>query len=113
MNIENGTAFSALSEGVVIGCGGIRKHWTGLGEAWAIYGNGCIQKYVKELLYWSRVVIGQSIKDLDLCRVQASSRVDFPGSGLWLKHLGFEIEGLMSKYNPDGTDAYLFAMVKD
>jgi hypothetical protein len=42
-------------------------------------------------------------------RVQATVHVDYVKSIKWLKRLNFEIEGLLKKYGPDGSDYYMMA----
>lgn len=51
------------------------------------------------------------MKDLGLSRVQATIRADFKGAEKWIKILGFEKEGLMRKFGPEGEDHFLFAKV--
>jgi hypothetical protein len=43
-----------------------------------------------------------------LRRMQINVRVDYPEGYRWAKALGFELEGVMKKYGPDGTDYALF-----
>jgi hypothetical protein len=44
-------------------------------------------------------------------RFQMSVRADFGPGIRWAKLLGFEPEGVLSKYGPDGADHILYAKV--
>ncbi len=44
-------------------------------------------------------------------RVQMTVRSDFLCGWKWAKALGFQSEGIMRKYGPDGTDYILFSRV--
>ena len=43
-------------------------------------------------------------------RIDATAREDFPQASRMLEMLGFEREGLMKSYGPDGSSHYLFAL---
>lgn len=45
-------------------------------------------------------------------RIQIEVRKDYTGGQRWAESLGFQQEGLMRKYGPDGSDYYLYARVK-
>lgn len=53
------------------------------------------------------------IQVLDLVRVQTSIRASKPLLVKWMKVLGFEREGLMRNFGPEGDDYYLYARLTD
>jgi len=107
-----GYAYTGVHNDNIIGCGGIYILWHGCGEAWATYPLSfrsniyTVWKYTKKMLQ-------NIIKEHKLHRVQAIARSDFPGGINWLKHLGFEIEGTLRRYCPNGEDAYMCAILTD
>jgi RimJ/RimL family protein N-acetyltransferase len=44
-------------------------------------------------------------------RIDATARADFPPAGRMLEMLGFEAEGLMKQYGPDGASHYIYARI--
>jgi len=65
----------------------------------------------KEFIYVLRESIKYYMEELKLKRVQATIRADFPGAEKWIKIVGFEKEGVMKSYGPEGEDHFLFAKV--
>jgi RimJ/RimL family protein N-acetyltransferase len=105
-----GTAFTGFAEDGIIGCAGILPVWSGVGHAWVVMGKDYkshriwIHKNVKSFM--NKVICG-----LDLRRVQANVVCDFDAGKEWLERMGFENEGRMKKYGPDGKDHYLYARI--
>jgi len=101
----------AIFDGVILGCGGCVVYWNGCAEGWF-----CLTKESQEhkvvTINAIRDVIEMAFKELKLHRMQVTERIDNPQSIKLVEYLGFKREGLMIKYAPDGTDTYLYAMVK-
>lgn len=110
-NEADGPAWTALCDGVLIGAGGIRIFWPGVGEAWAVFPAG-MERFAREIMWATRRQLWGAIRDLNLWRVQATARADFPGACNFLEHLGFQIEAQLGKFSPDGVDAFLYAIVR-
>jgi hypothetical protein len=68
-------------------------------------------KYTKEFIYVLRESSVYYMKELGLTRVHATIRADFHNAEKWIKIVGFEKEGVMRNYGPDGEDHILFAKV--
>jgi len=111
MNELQGPAFTGLYEGKIVGCAGIRVLWPGVGEAWAIFSPEIVN-LKQEAYHYVLKFLSQIVDDWKLHRVQAQARTDFPLASKYLEGLGFVFEGLMRKYYDDGSDAYLFALVR-
>lgn len=58
-----------------------------------------------------RRIIDFYISDLSLRRVWFVVREDFKMGMRWAKALGFSQEGLMKKFMPDGSNAWLYARI--
>ncbi len=108
---EDGLSITGYVNNEIVGCGGIRKMWDGVGEVWLMLSPQtslypirtyeCIKEGLQKL-----------IDDNDLVRLQAWGRVGFAKSHTLFKHLGFKPEGIARKYTPDGVDCILYAIVR-
>ena len=110
-NESGGPGYTGIHHGKVIGCGGVRLFWKGVGEAWGIY-PGCFFQNIREVFYYTKTMLGTIIEENDLRRVQATARVDLGCAQNWLRHLGFKREGRMNNYCPSGNDTYLYSILR-
>ena len=101
-------AYSAWYDGSVVGVGGINWLWSGVGEAWVLFSKDV--KHCKFGIYRATKRILSQYDSYQ--RIQATARVDSPVSCKMLEKLGFEMEGKLRQYSPDGTDNFLYSMVK-
>ena len=102
-----GNSFSGVVDNNVIACGGIMDIWQGRGVAWMLLSSN-ISKWFLKIDRAIRVQIAQS----DLQRLEAYCYCDHLEGKRWLELLGFQQEGIMKKFTPDGKDHYLYARVK-
>lgn len=110
-NNTPGTSYSGFVGDTLLGCGGIKILWHGVGEAWVIFSPDVINH--KIAVY--RIVteyLEKLIQDNNLYRVQAHVGCNFGAAINFVKNLGFEVEGKMRKFYPDGTDAFICALVR-
>lgn len=106
--IPKDKAYSAWHDGHVVGVGGINWLWDGVGEAWVLF-----SKDVKGCKFGIYRATKRILKQYtDFQRIQATARIDSPTSCKMLEKLGFEMEGRLKNYSPDGTDNFLYSMVK-
>lgn len=95
----------------LIAVGGIVWLWDGVGEAWVILHTNADE--VKMGAYRAvRTLFFLLMEEGAYRRVQAMVRTDWERAVKMIEALGFVREGTMKAYFPDGTDAYLYAMVK-
>ena len=80
-------------------------------EVSALVGDNA-KKYPLEFFRTVKSRIENYEMKLDLRRVQCTVRDGFPFLVKFIKMLGFEREGLMRKFGPEGDDYYLYARVK-
>ena len=103
-------SYSMISNGHLIAAGGIFPIWTSTGEAWLIPSDR-VSRVKKSFAYSVRHVFGLLVEENSYRRVQASARADYRGGQRFLEWLGFEREGLMKSYGPDGADYVMYGKV--
>ena len=106
-----GTSYSAFHGDTLIGCGGIRTLWDGVGEGWVLFSTEVVNHKVSIRRYVNKY-FKKIIEENNLHRVQAHVNCEWGLALRFADSLGFEVEGRMVKFNPDGTDSYLFAWVR-
>jgi hypothetical protein len=103
-------SITGFVDGVMVGCGGIRKMWDGVGEVWLM-----LSPEVNRFPIRTGAVIFNGmralIEDNDFTRLQGWCRVDFPQAHTLFRHLGFKAEGMAESYTPDECDCILYGLV--
>tara|TARA_B100000749_G_C18302663_1_gene413279 strand:- start:368 stop:811 length:444 start_codon:yes stop_codon:yes gene_type:complete len=103
-----GLGFSGVNCSRILFCGGCFPVWSGRATAWFILD----QNFDRFDLLWMvkrvRSFLENSMPDT-VRRIDATAREDFPPASRMLEMLGFESEGLMKKYGPDGASHYIYA----
>lgn len=114
MPIDYKTSYTALWDGVIVGAGGASMMWKGVWEFWIILTKNSKRGgiYGITALEAIRRKIDEIIEENDIVRAQATVRLDFPKGIRMLEALGFEREGLLRRYTPDGASVYRYAKVK-
>lgn len=101
-----GPAYSAVDGDEVFACAGLIQQWQGRAIAWALISS----EAGRHMLAIHRAVW----RALDLHpfrRVETAVASDFEEGHRWARMLGFEREGRMRAYTPDGQDCDLYARV--
>jgi hypothetical protein len=102
-----GPAYSAVIDDKVIACLGIIPQWENRAIAWGLI-SGDAGKYF--------IGVHKAVKrflDLqDYARIETSVSCNFDQGHRWAQMLGFEREGMMRKYTPDGRDCDLYARIR-
>ena len=106
-------AVTGWYDGRIFGAGGATIFWEGVAEVWLIYTKET-EKFPKEAFTALKTMLNKLIEDNDLKRIQLTVRADYPIGIRFAEALGFhnETPNGMEKYQPDGTDSYLFAMTR-
>ena len=107
-----GPSYSFFMGDKLVACGGIMIIWPGVGVAWLMTDPEAVLRCVKSFFMAAVRFTRESIQEHSLVRVQASCRADTPAFSRLLEHLGFKREALMRKYGRDGSDQYLYSIVK-
>ena len=110
MQARLGLAVTALVHGKPVAMFGCIVLWTGVAEIWSIISDDA-RRYPKQLTIVAKSFSDIVAQSLSLHRLQLTVRSDEPRALRWAEYLGFEIEGLMKKYSPDGADTYILARV--
>lgn len=114
LNETEGVGYTAVCDGKIIGCGGIRIYWEGVGEAWAVYPRKVGQMHLDPQI--AKKKLYEMIEENKLKRVQSTPRCDWPEGLTYSKWLGFKVEGKMRKYLPDNgelVDCFMMSIIKD
>jgi RimJ/RimL family protein N-acetyltransferase len=102
--LAGGLAFTGRIDGRPVACAGIVPSAYGSGAMWAFLAADA-GPYMLRL---TRAGL-RMLEIARLRRVEANVPADFVAGCRWLPILGFELEGLMRKYGPDGSDHYRYA----
>ena len=102
----NGVAFTCLQGDVPVSCGGFEMMWTGVAQAWFL----CVKDINAMVTRENKRKFHEIVKENGLWRVQAPLRSDFETGEKFAEYMGFELEFVMKKYNPDGTDALMYVL---
>jgi hypothetical protein len=103
-----GRGLAFIERGKVYAVTGLAPLWDGVSEAWFIPTEDMQNKKVQTIRLVRRE-LDAAIKRLKLRRVQAVVRSDFENAHKLARFLGFESEGLMKQYGPDGLDYERYA----
>jgi RimJ/RimL family protein N-acetyltransferase len=113
--VANSLAMSARAlagekDGKVIMVAGIVQAWPGCAEVWASVSRELADMPIAAGRATARF-LPALVDGLGLWRLQATCSTQNVTSLRWLEWLGFECEGLMRRYCPDGSDAFLMAQI--
>lgn len=109
---KDGLSMTGIVEDKIVGCGGIRKLWTGTGEVWLML-SPQTSTYPIRTYECIRNGLQQLIDENDFVRLQAWGRVGFAKAHTLFRHLGFKVEGRARKYTPDGVDCLLYSLIRE
>lgn len=88
-------------------CAGLVDQWSNYAAAWAL-----LSDRAGRHLLWVTRQIRLFLDSSPIRRVDTPVRCDFPQAERWCRMLGFQSEGIMKAYFPDGCDAIRFARVR-
>lgn len=97
-------------DGAVVGCAGVMPRWLGCATAVAMLGEIPPTAWVRVTGLVRHVL--REVHRHGYRRVEASVEDGFDAGHRWAAALGFEREGLMRAYAPDGADCWLYARVR-
>lgn len=104
--LATGDAFSCFEGDELVMCAGVLPIWEGRGLAWALLSASA----GRVMLALTRA----TLRFLKVCRyrrVETHVEVEFAAGHQWMRMLGFEREGCMRAYSPDGRDCDLYARI--
>lgn len=109
--LANGPAYTALGEdGAVLAAAGLLPQWPGRACAWAMIAHNAGPHFVR--------ITREVRRALEACefrRIEITVDAHFAAAVRWAEVLGFrrETPEPMAAYCPNGSPAYLYALVKD
>lgn len=103
---QSGESYTVSTGETVLICGGIAKGLWETGTLWAFVAADIGAHFTAV----HRVAL-RLLTLAGLPRIEASSECTFEQGCRWLEMLGFEQEGRMRRYGPDGADHYRYARV--
>ncbi|HEV2746412.1 MAG TPA: GNAT family protein [Allosphingosinicella sp.] len=106
---ELGPAFTALRDGVVLGCAGLAESHAGHATAWALFAEG------HGVATWAALTaaIRRVLDAADYRRVDMLVRDRFERAHEFARRLGFEQEGVLRRYGADGSDYAVYARIRE
>lgn len=104
---------TAIFQGKIAAVAGVIILWEGVGLFWIILTENCKKEGCFGILAVSAIrdKFNELIEKNNLWRAQATVRTDFAVAVKMIKFLGFECEGIMKKYLPDKSDAFIFGKI--
>jgi hypothetical protein len=104
---NKGLAWTAESNGVILAVAGVEPQWENRATAFAI-----IADSAGFLFPAIHKAVARFLDSTSYRRIEATVDVGFEQGHRWIKMLGFEIEGYMRAYRPDGADMLLYARIR-
>jgi len=104
---DQGLVFTGEIDGKVVGIAGLSPQWENRAIIWSLLSEESGAHFV----HITKVAL-RLLEDCPFRRVEATVDVGFEQGHRWIKMLGFELEGYMKAYRPDGADMILYARVK-
>lgn len=104
-------SYTVVDDGHLVLSAGIFEVWEAMGEAWLLPSQRLLEKPLRAI----RVVkprFEQIIERHGFRRVQATAHADFLRGQRFLEWLGFEQEGRLRKYGPDGADHIIYSRIQ-
>ena len=107
---SNVVGLTGRRNGDIIVMGGVHVLWQGVGEGWIMVSKHAYKTPITVARYADEF-FDVIMHEAQVQRVQASVHAEDSQAVKFAKWLGFENEGLMKKYGPDGSDYYRMARV--
>ena len=104
-----GRAWSIVYKGIMVCCAGVLHKTDGIGLAWALYPPGIGKYHIDPNI--AKDCIAEAAKRFNYRRIEATVREDFPIGHSYIRWLGFQVEGLLRCYEPDGTNAFMYSRI--
>ena len=105
-NSADGWSWAATARGKVIAVFGIRMLWTGLAEMWMLPGDN-LNRHAISLVRGARAITDSALSDYGVRRLQITVKVENDIAFRFAKALHFEVESIMRRFGPEGSDYYM------
>ena len=108
---EAGLSWTGIYNEKIVVCFGVRRVWPGVGEAWLLP-SPSISDHALSVVRASRMIFADIFKTEAFSRVHISVDSANDSAFKFAKALGFEVEGIMRQFGPDGSNYYMMARLK-
>ncbi len=107
--------YTCIFEGEIVAVGGIKLFFEGVGEAWIIMTKQSKKNGIYGLVACRTIEnkLNELIEELNMRRVEAQARADFPIAIRFIEALGFKFNCERYNWFPDGTSAMLYYKVRN
>lgn len=104
--VSGGPCFTLLDDERVVICAGLVHLWENRSQAWAVISRDAGRHFVRIVRAMRAFLDQQTIR-----RIETTVDSDFMQGHRLMQMIGFQREGLMKHYAPDGRDCVLYARV--
>jgi RimJ/RimL family protein N-acetyltransferase len=104
---QRGFAWTAEHDGVVLAVAGLEPQWENRAIAFALISDSAGAHFPA-----IHGAVAEFLENAPFRRIEATVDVGFKQGHRWIKMLGFELEGYMKAYRPDGADMLLYARIR-
>lgn len=108
---RRGPAWTVVSDGDVVAVGGISVIYPGRALCWALVSGQATQGQRVAAARAALKMVRQA-RWLGVVRLEATVRADWPQAAGFLAGLGFQREGVLRRYGPDGADHEMWARIE-
>lgn len=100
-------AWTGIENERLVGCAGLVKKWEGNYSCWAVFAH-------QKTKAWPAIVrkVHREMEALKARRIEMTVVQGFDQGCRLAFMLGFEVEGLLNNYGPDGKNHFMFAKVR-
>lgn len=99
-----GPAYSAIHDDQVLACAGLIPQWPNRALAWALVAS----EAGRHMISIHKAVL-KTLSAYPCRRIETAVSCNFSNGHRWATMLGFQKEGTMRAYTPDGSDCNLYA----
>jgi len=104
---DAGLAWTAEHDEVVLGIAGLAPQWENRALAWALISDAAGPHFRK-----IHAAVSRFLEASEFRRIEANVDVGFEAGERWIKLLGFQYEGYLTAFRPDGADMLMYARIK-
>ena len=111
--IDNATpelAWTGIRDGKPVLVFGLRPYWVGVAELWMVPGKGIERNPIALVI--ARQVLAQIEQKYNMKRLQIAVRKHNDTAYNFAKSLYFTVEGVMTKFGPDGDDYFMMTRIR-
>jgi hypothetical protein len=105
---DDSIAVAFGTENKMYGVAGSFRQWEGSAQLWALFSKD-VDKYPIALTKMTEALIVYAVEKQKLRRVSLHVRSDYTKGNQFAYAMGFDFEGVMRGFLPDGSDANLYA----